>query len=397
MNLSHRRMIGKRNAPIDTARIMTMRGLVLLLWAVYPFAAAAQLAGAWPRVEPGIEYLHERIGEAPWSIHVVKIDRTGAHFQLVGALGQRHIYGLASVTEQIESVTGLARKAIAAINGDFFHIRPGPYQGDPLGLQILKGELVSAPTGASFWVDGDGQPHIGAVKTAFRVTGPDGLDLAFGLNQKCEANAAVLYTPAVGESTRTTAGLDLVLEREGDNPRLPLRASERYQVKVAAINTDGNTPLKPDIMVLSIGPELAQERPTLTVGTTLSLHLATSPDLTGVTTALGGGPILLHEGKASNWEHRPQRHPRTAIGWNRAHLFLVVVDGRQQGLSIGMNYTELSALMLRLGCTEAMNLDGGGSSTLWLGGQVMNSPSDGRQRRVANSLIVVSTKRDEMP
>jgi exopolysaccharide biosynthesis protein len=129
----------------------------------------------------------------------------------------------------------------------------------------------------------------------------------------------------------------------------------------------------------------------------MSLRLETSPNLAGVTTALGGGPILLHEGQASNWEHRPQRHPRTAIGWNREHLFLVVVDGRQKGLSIGMNYTELSALMVRLGCTEAMNLDGGGSSTLWLGGRVMNSPSDGRQRRVANSLIIVSTEPEERP
>jgi exopolysaccharide biosynthesis protein len=60
-----------------------------------------------------------------------------------------------------------------------------------------------------------------------------------------------------------------------------------------------------------------------------------------------------------------------------------------------MNYAELTALMRRLGCTEAMNLDGGGSSTLWLGGDVMNSPSDGRERLVANSLIVVSRQEGE--
>ena len=74
-----------------------------------------------------------------------------------------------------------------------------------------------------------------------------------------------------------------------------------------------------------------------------------------------------------------------------------MVDGRQEALSIGMNYTELSSLMLRLGCTEAMNLDGGGSSTLWLGGCVMNSPSDGRQRPVANGLVVMSAQQAETP
>ncbi len=378
-------------------RWMAMHALILSLCAVSPLLADAKADAAWPRVEPGLEYLHERLGEAPWSIHVVKVDRTDAHFQLAGALAQDHIYGLASVTDQIESVTGLDREPVAAVNGDFFHIRPGPYQGDPLGLQIVKGELVSAPTGASFWVDKEGQPHMGPVKAKFHATGPGGVNLAFGLNQNRQENTAVLYTSAVGASTRTTGGLEWVLEREGDSPWLPLRAGGRYQTKVATVSTDGNTPLNTDIMVLSIGPELAEELPALTAGMTLSLDLETGPDLTGVTTALGGGPILLHEGKALNWEHRPQRHPRTAIGWNRESLFLVVVDGRQKGLSIGMNYTELSALMQRLGCTEAINLDGGGSSTLWLGGQVMNSPSDGQQRRVANSLIVVSTKRNETP
>jgi exopolysaccharide biosynthesis protein len=59
-----------------------------------------------------------------------------------------------------------------------------------------------------------------------------------------------------------------------------------------------------------------------------------------------------------------------------------------------MHYPELAALLSRLGCTDAINLDGGGSSTLWLDGHIMNSPSDGRERRVANSLVVVSKEQD---
>jgi exopolysaccharide biosynthesis protein len=57
-----------------------------------------------------------------------------------------------------------------------------------------------------------------------------------------------------------------------------------------------------------------------------------------------------------------------------------------------MNYPELTSLMKRHGCTYAMNLDGGGSSTLWLGGRIMNSPSDGQERKVANGLIVIVTE-----
>ena len=384
-----------------TVRFTTITSLLMLLWSS-PLVLGTpgdepQPAATWPRVEPGIEYLHERIGAAPWSIHVVKIDRSRPHFQLVTALAQDHIYGLAPVTEQLERVTTPTQRPVAAVNGDFFVIRPGPYQGDPLGLQIVNGRLVSAPTGEAFWMSPKGQPRIGAVQAAFRATGPDGLNLTFGLNEKCEPNAAVLYTPAVGASTRTTEGVELILEREGEGPWLPLRAAERYQARIAAVRTEGNTSLRPEIMVLSIGPELAQKLPALTAGMTVSLDLETTPDLTDVTTALGAGRILVREGQVSNLQRYPHRHPRTALGWNATHLFLVVVDGRQAGLSKGMNYTELSALLLRLGCTEAINLDGGGSSTLWLGGQIINSPSDGQPRRIANSLIVVATEPKEQP
>ena len=73
----------------------------------------------------------------------------------------------------------------------------------------------------------------------------------------------------------------------------------------------------------------------------------------------------------------------------------MVVDGRQPGLSMGMTYPELAELMLKFGCTEAVNIDGGGSSTFWLGGKTMNSPSDGRERSIANGLIVVQKKKKD--
>jgi exopolysaccharide biosynthesis protein len=85
------------------------------------------------------------------------------------------------------------------------------------------------------------------------------------------------------------------------------------------------------------------------------------------------------------------RHPRTAIGWNQEYFFLVEVDGRQLRLSAGMTLPELADYMLKLGCEEAMNLDGGGSATCWYNGRVMNSPSQGRERPAANGLVVLQT------
>jgi len=373
------------------------RRVILFLCLANSLLAQATPASPPARVEPGLEYIHQRIGETPWSIHVAKVDRSRSQFQLTATLAHDHIYGLASVTEQIEGIAEARGKAVAAVNGDFFVIRPGRYQGDPIGLQVVQGELISSPTGVSFWTDKNAHPHIGQVQAKFRAKGPDGLNITFGLNERRADDAAVLYTPAIGKSTRTAAGVEWVLDREGDSPWLPLRPGESYRGRILAVDQQGDTHLTPDIMVLSIGPELAQRLPPLATGTVISLHLETSPDLTGAATALGGGPILLENGVSPDWKGALPRHPRTALGWNEEWFFLVVVDGRQKQLSMGMNYPELSAFVKRLGCTYAMNLDGGGSSTLWLGGQVMNSPSDGRERRVANGLIVVSTEQHENP
>jgi exopolysaccharide biosynthesis protein len=121
----------------------------------------------------------------------------------------------------------------------------------------------------------------------------------------------------------------------------------------------------------------------------LQLVLQTEPDLRGVQTAIGAGRILLQAGKLPDLGPAGQpRHPRSLIGWNRQHLFFVVVDGRQPKLSIGMTYPEMAALAQRYGCTDAVELDGGGSSSLWAGGKILNSPSDGKPRAIANALIL---------
>jgi exopolysaccharide biosynthesis protein len=87
---------------------------------------------------------------------------------------------------------------------------------------------------------------------------------------------------------------------------------------------------------------------------------------------------------------RFERHPRTAMGWNEDYFYLVQVDGRQRDLSMGMTLAELSEFMLKqLRCTDALNLDGGGSSTFWADGSTRNNPCEGRERELANALLVV--------
>jgi hypothetical protein len=109
--------------------------------------------------------------------------------------------------------------------------------------------------------------------------------------------------------------------------------------------------------------------------------------------AVGGYPYVVVDGKAVTSfspSHCPTRNPRTAVGLSRDRktLYLVVVDGRWSS-SAGMTCAELGQLMSGLGAFDALNLDGGGSTTMWIKGKgVVNHPSDGAQRVVANHLGV---------
>lgn len=118
----------------------------------------------------------------------------------------------------------------------------------------------------------------------------------------------------------------------------------------------------------------------------------------GFTTALGGGPRLINNGRvevtalreAFRADVRVGRGPRTAIGIDRQGRYIIlVVDGRRPYYSIGLTLTELAATMQKLGAVEALNLDGGGSTSMVVKSRVVNHPSDGLERRVSNALLVM--------
>lgn len=344
-------------------------------------------------VAPGVAYAHLILTNQPWSIHVARLDRSNKSYDLITTLGKGTIQGLSPLRSQIQDVPSRDGHPVAAVNGDFFVIKPGPYQGDPEGLQILDGELVSAPSKISFWTD-RGQFHIEPVKADFKVTLPDGKSTSFGLNETPKPDGVVLFTPILGRSTRATNTLELVLEQAGKGPWLPLKANQNYRARVREVNSCGNTELSPGIAVLAIGSRLTNILSSVKVGTELQISTALSRNLKNTATAIGGGPLLVHAGKEEHWPadkgtNAAPRHPRTALGFNPQYFFLVEVDGRQKDLSIGMTFAELAGLMKSLGCTDAMNLDGGGSSTFWLDGKVLNSPSDKHERSLANAVIIV--------
>jgi len=362
-------------------------------------ASTGASAADYQTVAPGVRYAHITDKAGPWSIHVTKFDYNLHDLHLTTTLAHGTVFGLATVPEQVANMPKTLGRPIAAVNGDFFLIKKVPYQGDPRGLQILNGEMVSGPwKDVALWIDPAGKPHMDRIKANFKVTLPPSKTINVGFNETRADDTATLLTPTLGESTRTTNGVELVLQGNGSSEWLPAHTGEKVTAKIAEIRPGGNTPLRPDTMVLSIGPKLVQRLPALSTGAEVGINLSVTPALKSIRTAIAGGPALvrsgknLHEEKPGKADHLRDRNPRTAIGWNDHEFFMVVVDGRKPDLSVGMNFPELAALMVRLGCKEAMNLDGGGSSTMWLNGKVINHPSEkGVLRHVANTLVLLQS------
>lgn len=116
---------------------------------------------------------------------------------------------------------------------------------------------------------------------------------------------------------------------------------------------------------------------------------------------ISGNVLLVRDGKIVPHDINKVRHPRTVVGLNKdaTRMILMVVDGRKPGIAVGMSYDELAAEMVRLGCYDALNLDGGGSSVLAVRDaakdefKILNEPTDGRERAVANVLgVTVATE-----
>jgi hypothetical protein len=375
---------------------------------LFPFAVITLLlasCGRGPAASSGVTYQHEKVPSEPWSIHIAKIDRANADLQIRTTLARDTVLGLSTLAQQVKALPGDTGRPIAAINGDFYVVDgKDPYLGDPRGVQIMDGEFLSAPSDqATFWIDPSGQPQATNITSNLSVTWPDGSSTPMGLNERCPGGGVVLFTPRHGQSTRTTGVRELVLEPAGDGPWLPLQAGRTINARVREIRSGGDTALTSGAMVIAVSEGVFTNNVAasqLAAGATLKLSTATIPDLSGVKMAISGGYVMLRDGKkqeiqipqsgAYKYRSVGERHPRAAIGASRDHIFLVVVDGRQPELSMGMTIAELGAYMQKIGCDLALNLDGGASATFWHDGKVLNSPCNGGDRPIANGIVVLA-------
>jgi hypothetical protein len=350
-------------------------------------------------IVPGLDYAHIKMtnwntGE-PWSIHIARLDRAQENLSLGSTLAAGRVFDTAPVSVIAESFPKEKGEPLVLINAGFCNRTEHPYRGAPRGMVITEGELISSPglgrANYTFWIAEGDTLHFGKFEPAFKATLPDGITVPIGLNNECKFDAVMLYTHMLGESTRAVGNFEVVLENPHQK-QLSWRVGESYSLRVKAVNPSGDTPLSNDIAVLSFGGNAAAIARRIGVGDSIKVELETSPRLKNVITACHAIFPLVQQGKPietfDTGDVMLRRHPRTAIGFSDRHFFMVVVDGRQKTLSMGMDPWELAEFMSRLGCIEAMNLDGGGSSTFWLRGKTRNSVSDGAERERSDALVV---------
>jgi exopolysaccharide biosynthesis protein len=329
--------------------------------------------------------------EGPWKIHVLEADPQRVAIQVAHA----HDAAIG-----LETTAALAerRHALAAINGGYFRME-GPLAGDSRGVLQIKGRLLSEPDrgrAAVGFYDQDGLVRSVFGRLGFRgevyLGGRERIPLD-GINRHREPSEIILYTPEFHRTTLTSSdGAEIVIEN-----------GHIVEVSGAA----GSSVIPSDGMVLSIGSERVPEvLPRMRHGDSVFMKadlLPLLPDPQGewekTEYIVGGGPLLLWKGQRLEKPEEESisrvfflaRHPRTAVGVRAdGTLLFVTVDGRRPEESVGMSLPELTDLMLELGSVSAINLDGGGSTTMVVEGNVVNRPSGGSARRNADAILLFS-------
>jgi hypothetical protein len=360
-------------------------------------ASARDLLGTPERVADGIDlYRLDDDGLtdplSPQSVRLLRLDTR--HVRLASALATGEIPARATV-RQIAQRVG----ALVAINAGFFSPT-----GDPTGALKLDGRLLSdtrRARGAVGFIDGDhGMVTLfdqvsARVRLRFRSGGAwqtvavDGVDTVRGRGR------LVLYSPASGATTDTTGGLEWAIAGA------PLRAS--------SARTGGNSAIPDGGYVLSFGgdappPALAglTRAPSIQVREALEVRSGMRVrDWQRARTIVGGAGLLLRGGRrVVDWAPErlsrgfaTTRHPRTVIARDRrGAVWLIAIDGRHPQRALGMTFAEMQALLARLGIVDALNLDGGGSTTMVVKGEIVNRPSDLTGARPVSDAIVVTAR-----
>jgi hypothetical protein len=367
------------------------------------FVTASIFAQEFKTVRDGVEYaeMTREINKAPVRMNLLRLDLTKVRLDVVHALDSA--IGL-------ERTSSMATRygALAAVNAGFFRLDTSIFAGDAAGVLKIDGKLLSESRDNRIALFISNKPdktevnffHLTTWGQVMTKTGECGSEIT-GVNRERKENDFVLYTPEFNRTTLTNPnGLEIVF---------------RNRKVVQVVDGKGSILIPPDGFVLSASGKYRDEVKKCRVGTKIwelqftdydsrdsrtRFTRADFPRLETFTNSediTNGVPQLIKDGKIEiTWEQEKTnkafvetRHPRTAVAKLKDGKFLMItVDGRSEA-SGGIGLEDLAKLFLELGATDAMNLDGGGSTTMFLDGKVVNRPSDKEgERRVSDVILV---------
>ncbi|MHA7221640.1 phosphodiester glycosidase family protein [Arthrobacter sp. RHLT1-20] len=364
----------------------------------------------------------------PWKLDVLTLDPKLFRGELTSDVGPD--LQDRETTSQLAADSG----ALAAVNGGYFVLDPkAGAPGDPAGTAVVGGKLLSEPVGdrPSLVIDGKkNESSVQRLTWTGRVSSPghgmsvalDGLNRVPGLIRNCggtgdfptdlplhdatctDPDETVAFTGEFGSSTPSGPGLEVVLDQHGTVTAI-------NAARGSAVPAGGRTVQATGADVTKL-KDVATPGKRLDVESELTNEAGKSEKAGGATSVVNGGPMLVSGGAANitarrdgmvhsgdsngfyyGWVHK--RNPRTIAGVDaQGRTLLVTADGRQT-TSLGLSIKEAADVARSLGMVDAINLDGGGSTTMVADGQVVNSPSDAAgQRPVGDALLVLPRRKD---
>jgi Phosphodiester glycosidase/FlgD Ig-like domain len=369
-------------------RLLTVAVLVGLL------AAPAHAQGT--ELVPGVTY--EKIVQftphGAVALHVITAPRPGDQnglYQLAPVLGRGTILGVRENVTQLEKDVS-AQATVAGINGDLWSAS----DLHPAGIVMTGGVLQHPPLAgrSSIGVDSSGVLHVDRVRFFGTWRGTGQRRPLNGVNQTPASGQVVLFTPAYGAAVPQIPGsAEVILQ-----PFPAAVPNSDLSATVTAVGSEGGQQIPPDGAVLmatgTTAAKLAAEAP---LGTPVTTRLILQPTWDGVVSALGGGPVLVKNGKAvfrsledfTN-EQIAARDARAGIGQLAdGRIVLVAVDGRQPGYSVGMTSFELAQTLQRLGAVTAAGVESGGAVTAAFDTRLLNRPSDPTGERAVREALLV--------
>jgi exopolysaccharide biosynthesis protein len=353
----------------------------------------------WKKVHEGVEYAQviHKLGTGPVKIKLLRLDLTKVRLDIY------HAMDAAIGTEKTSSIAARYR-AVAAINAGFFRLDNSVFAGDCAGLFVVDGKLFSEaiPGRTSLWLSnienktfasfGD-QVLIPRIKVGKVIKVPS------GVNRERKVNELIVYTPEFGTSTPAeNNGTEVIVENG----------------RIGEVIRHGNNTIPKNGYVISAGGDPGKELETFRRSKKIeygfqirswnslengngrgNIKLPSYDVVQGVPQLLKNGVIdIPWEKEKTSKSFVETRHPRTAVAkLDDGKFLMITVDGRQPGVSVGMSLYELADYLLSIGAVDAMNLDGGGSTTMFLDGKVVNTPSDKEGERKVSDAILVTLRR----